>query len=347
MNHCVAALLIALPLVLAGALPASAQTVIVQSAPPRSTIELSMNGGAPVSATADANGDATLVLSGNITDGVVLMNVDRCAAAVHVVVVQRGVLAPALAAGCFRVDLGRVFAASAITTFVVDLDESAVSVHLRQGPAPASWLRAGAERAQHTRQWQWSTPAKGLGLFGGAGLSSLSDTAAGACGTSTSTCNSTSVTPVLAAGVDYWITRFVAADVSVVRPSDVTAVGSGDTYKFDSRVTTRLLIVAAKAGTSVGPARIYGLGGLNRVQSTSTTNETLTATGATQTLAQQSQGWSWVAGGGLELAMSRRVSVYGQFTVARVKGTPSGGGEGGIDDRMMFGVIGARLHTGS
>ncbi len=104
--------------------------------------------------------------------------------------------------------------------------------------------------------------------------------------------------------------------------------------------------MAAKAGASVGPARIYGLGGLNRVQSTSTTNETLTATGATQTLAQQSEGWSWVGGGGLELAMSRWVSVYGEFTLARVKGTPSGGGEGGIDDRMMFGVIGARLHIG-
>lgn len=344
MTRCLTAFLIALLLVVAGRLPASAQTVIVQSAPARSTIELSMNGGPPVSATADANGNATLVLPGNLTEGVVFMNVDRCAAAVHVVLVQRGVQPPAPAAACVRVDIGRVFAASAITTFVVDFDESNVSVHLRQGPAPASWLRTGSEGAQPA--WQWSTPAKGLGVFGGVGLSSLSDTATGACGTSTTTCNSTSVRPVLSAGVDYWITRFVAAEVSVVRPSDVTAVGSGDAYKFDSRITTRLLIVAAKAGTSVGPARIYGLGGLDRVQSTSTTNETLTATSATQTLALKSEGWSWVGGGGLELAMSRWVSLYGEFTLARVKGTPSGGGEGGIDDRLMFGVIGARLHIG-
>jgi hypothetical protein len=344
MNRCVFTFPLALALIVAGGLRADAQTVIVQSAPARSTIEASMNGRPPVSAAADSFGDATLVLPGNMSEGVVYMHVDTCGTSVRVLLVERGVAPASPAPGCVRIDVGRVFAASAVTTFVLDFDGPTVSVHLRQGPAPASWLRGGAERAEKSGL-RWGTPTRGLVLFAGAGLFSMTDTATAACGNAP-TCTSKTLPPVVSLGAEYWITRFVAAEASYVRPSDVTSQGSGDTYQFDNRLTTRLATVAVKVGYPVKAARIYGLGGMNRLQSTSITTETIATGGGTQTLAQQTEGWNWVAGGGVEAWMTRWVAVYGEFTVAKLKGAPVTGGEGGIDDRAMFGVVGARLRIG-
>ena len=332
---------IVLVLVASGALRADAQTVIVQSAPARSTIELSLNGQPPISAPADANGDARLVVPGNLGESVLFMHVDLCVTAVHVVLVERGVPPTAAASGCMRVPVGRTFGASAVTTFVVDIDGQNVDVHLRQGPAPAVWLRAGAGRANYVRV-HWGEPARGFDFFGAAGLSSLSEAVLGACGNAP-TCSSTSITPLLTAGAGGWITQHIGAQVSVVRPSDATATGGGDGYTFDTRVAMRMTIIEARVGIPVKAVRIYGMGGTDRLESTTTTIETLTADKSQQTLAQKSTGWSWVAGGGVEAWLSKRIAVYTEFTVANAKGTPENGGLGGVDDKMLFGVIGARF----
>jgi hypothetical protein len=335
---------IVIAFVVAGALRAEAQAVIVQSAPARSAIELSLNGGPPVSAVADANGDAQLVLPGHLTDSVLQMRVDLCVTAVHVVIIEKGVAAPAAAPGCFRVDVGRTFGASAATTFVIDISGQNVDVHVRQGPAPASWLRAGSNQRDRA-VIHWAQPVKGIDVFGSAGLSSLSESVLGACGNAP-TCQSTSITPLLSAGAGGWITKFLGAQVSVVRPSDATATGGGDGYTFDTRVAMRMTLLAARAGVPVGPARIYGLGGADYLESTSTTVETLTADKSQQTLAQKSTGWSWMVGGGVEGWASSHLAIYGEFVVANAKGTPIAGGLGGVDDKMLFGVIGARLRIG-
>jgi hypothetical protein len=171
-------------------------------------------------------------------------------------------------------------------------------------------------------------------------------------------CRDSGLSPVLSFGADYWITPFLAAEVSYVRPSDVTASGSGSTFQFDSRLETRLATVAGKAGVPVGHARLYGFGGMNRQQTTSTTTETISDTtvvvdgvtqtikGGTQTFAQKTQGWNWLAGGGVEAWLTSRVAFYGEFTLAKIKGEPISGGEGGIDDQAMLFMVGARLRLG-
>ena len=164
----------------------------------------------------------------------------------------------------------------------------------------------------------------------------------GACGDAP-TCNSTSITPLLSAGAGGWITKHIGAQVSFVRPSDATATGGGDTYTFDTKVQTRMTLIAARAGVPAGPTRIYGMGGLSYLELTTTTIETLTADKSQQTLAQKSTGWSWMAGGGVETWVAKRIAVYGEFIVANAKGTPIAGGLGGIDDKMLFGVVGVRL----
>src|SRR5262245_41230268 len=75
----------------AGVCTASAQTVIVRSANPGAPIELTMNGGAVVSATADSNGDATLAVPARTAEDDVQMHVDVCGNLVRVLVVSRGV----------------------------------------------------------------------------------------------------------------------------------------------------------------------------------------------------------------------------------------------------------------
>src|SRR3954464_4665946 len=110
---------IVIAFVASAVLRADAQTVIVQSAPASSTIELSLNGQPPVSAVADANGDARLVLPRDLAGSTLQMRVDLCVTAVHVVMIEKGVPPTPAAPGCYRIDVGRTFGGSAITTFVI------------------------------------------------------------------------------------------------------------------------------------------------------------------------------------------------------------------------------------
>jgi hypothetical protein len=188
-------------------------------------------------------------------------------------------------------------------------------------------------------------------------LSKFGNAVGVACGDAQA-CGGRSYGGAISLGIDYWITRFFAAGVSYVAPGDVTGAGSGAGFNFDSRLKTRLVTVAGKGGVPVGPARLYGFGGANRHQATSTTTETIadatvvvdgvtqTLKGGTQTFAQKTQGWTWLAGGGIEAWLTRRVGIYGELTLAKIKGAPIAGGEGGIDDRATVIVAGARLRLG-
>src|SRR5206468_5827846 len=102
----------------------------------------------------------------------------------------------------------------------------------------------------------------------------------------------------------------------------------------------------------------YGFGGLNRHEATLTTSETIddatvvidsvsqTIKGGTQTFAQKTTGWNWVAGGGVEAWLTRWVAIYGELTLATIKGAAVSGGEGGIDDRAAFIAAGVRVRLG-
>src|SRR5437870_5141854 len=70
---------------------ASAQTVMVRSAAAGAPVELTMNGGAAVTATADSAGDATLAVPARTAEDDVQMHVDVCGNLVRVLIVSRGV----------------------------------------------------------------------------------------------------------------------------------------------------------------------------------------------------------------------------------------------------------------
>jgi hypothetical protein len=337
------------------AVPASsaAQTIIVRSAPAGGTIEVLFNGSTVGSATSDTNGDATVSAAMRTAETAVLMHVDACDNRVRVLIVERGQQPGLPPAGCGRTDVGSVFAMRPITTFVVDMTGSSATVHLRQGPAPPEWVQRDATGSKH----QWGTPATGLVLSAGAGLSTFGNVADAACGDAP-TCSKSGFEPAVTLGADFWITRFAAATIGYQRLDKVVANGAGDTYRFNSQLESHLFAVGGKGGFAVGAARPYGFGGLDWHEAVSTTSETIndatvvvngvtqTIAGGTQTFAQQTKGWSWFAGGGVEGWVTRWVAVYGEFTRARVKGKPVAGGEGGIDDTATLITGGIRLHIG-
>jgi hypothetical protein len=337
----------------AGASRALAQSVIVRSAPPESTVELTMNSGGVVSAKADSNGDATLAVAARGTEADVQFYVDNCGNSLRVLLVERGLQPAPPAPACTRKDIWGVFVMRPVTTFLVEMNGTDPVVYITQGPVPRSWVGRGADAGKQSKL-PWGTPQKGLAVSAGGGFSSFKRSGDLACGTASS-CASDSTGGALSFGAEYWITRIFAAHVGYLRPSDVTASGGGSGYRFDSRIHARLLTVGGKVGIAQGPMRIYALGGLNRHEATSTTNQTTddstvtvgdvtqTIKGGTQTYAQQTHGWNWMLGGGLEAWLTGRVAIYGEFVRAKVKGDPANGGEGGLDDQATFIVGGARV----
>ena len=333
---------------------ATAQSVIVRNAPPGSTIELVLNAARIGSATADPSGDATLAvnLPGNVDETDVHIYVDTCAKLQRVLLVEHGLQPPPPAQACTRTGMVRLFAVRRASTLVVDLAGPSPAVWLAQGPAPREWLRQGpvTERA-------WKPLPTGLVLFGGGGFAKFSDAVALACGT-VSPCTGNDSRVTYAVGAAYWFTRFLAAEATYVKPANVTANGSGDTFRFDSSLDARVLTVTGMVGVPLGPVRLYGQAGANYHRATSSTTETIddvtvtlddvteTIPGGTQTFEMKTAGWGWLFGGGLEAWVVPSLAIYAEAGRAALKGAARDGGEGAIDDRVTFMLIGARVHIG-
>jgi hypothetical protein len=337
----------------AGVSAATAQTIIVRSAPAGATIELTLDGGRSASATTDNFGDATLTAPASTAESEAQMYVDACGTTVRIMLVRLRPAAPQ--PGCTRTEIGSIFILRPVTTFVVDMDGTRATAHVTQGPPPRSWVDRGATPEQAARNW--ATPQKGLTLSAGSGFSKFSDATNIACG-DVSACSSSNFGFGYAAGADYWIKSFAAAHVGYAKPADVTANGGGSTYRFNSELQSNLLFIGGKVGGVTGPARIYGLGGMTYHEAASTTTQTFDPTtvtvdgvtqtipGGTQTYAQKTRGWSWYVGGGLEGWVVNRLAIYGELMFPKVKGEPTGGGEGGIDDRVVIAVAGVRVRIG-
>ena len=332
---------------------AAAQTVVVRSAPAASTIELTMNGGAPVTATADADGDATLAVPPRPDPTDVLMRVDTCGNRVKVLIADNGRQFPDAEPGCNRTELWGVYVMRPITTFVIDVDSPTTTVHMRQGPAPPEWIRRGPPEMY---AYPWGTPSTGFALSAGVGLSTFSRATETACGDVV--CNSDTTGGAVTVSAEYWFKPWIAAQVGYARPGDTTATYTSGTYNFNTRTQARLFLIGAKAGFVKGPARMYGLGGLNRHEATTRTSQTIndvtvtvdnvsrTFPANTQTFEQKTAGWSWTAGGGFELWVARFAAIYGEFYRAKIKGDTVGGSGVAADDAANFLVVGVRLRIG-
>ena len=342
-------------LTIAGAAPAAAQSVIVRNAMPGTTIQVQLNEEAARSVAADTNGDATFTLQMPArTDEIsVRFVVDVCSSQVRVHVIGPGVEPMPQGPGCNRNAAREVFIMRGLTTFVVDLDGTSSSIHLTQGPAPASWL-GSAQSGQKARKYFLATPPSALVLFAGAGIPRFGNAVNVACGNVT-TCSGGAFTGAVAAGAAYWMRSYLGAQITFTKPARTTATGSGDTFRFNSGLDSRLMTIVATAGIPVGPARLYALGGRNYHRASFSTTETIndetvvvndvsqTIKGGTQTFEHKTEGWNWLFGGGVEAWVTKPIAFYVEFQRATLKANDIGAVEGGIDDHATLIMSGIRV----
>jgi hypothetical protein len=322
--------------VTAGAAIAAAQTVMVRNAPPGMTVEALLNDTVVATGTTSPEGDVSLEFKmpdpGEMDANVF---VDVCEKSRRVSVVDRNKRAAPPPAGCDRREVSGIFWVRRVNTLVVDLASTQPSMLLVKGSyTPPKPTVEGEEPVTQRRQ-----APTGLALFGGAGLGKFRDQFLIACGNATP-CDGHDGGIGYSFGATFWFTRWLGAEGSYLKPRSVTAHG-GDTFGFDSTFDVDLFTVAAKVAIPAGPARIYGLVGGNFHQST--LNSTDTIDNVTQAFAQKTHGWGYLFGGGTEIWVTPKVALYGEVSLAQVKGKAEDKGEGLIDDRLRFLGFGVKV----
>lgn len=333
-----------------GAGVATAQTVIVRNAPAGSTIELVVNADTVASTTADPGGTATLTASmfkdagRRETDA--NLYVDVCPEnRRRVIIVERGQPDPSQDVSCTRTQSLGLFLVRPISTFVVNVESGIPTVMLRQGSVS---LEPRAPRAP--------VPT-GFVVFGGAGLARFRDAVSLACG-NVEDCSGDEWGITFAAGAEYWISRFLSAELNYVRRTDLEISGSGQAFRFEGTLDSHLTTITGKIGIPAGPARFYGKVGGNYLRATTGTTQTVddttvTIDGVEQTIeggtiasAIDFSGWGWTFGGGVEGWVKPFLAIYAEGGLVGLKGDPRETAEGAIDDRLTYFVGGLRIRIG-
>lgn len=331
---------------------ATAQTVIVTKASPGSTVEFVLNSATVGSQPVDATGTATIAAPkpAQVSDAGVDANlfVDVCDTLRRVVIVDRTQAVPPEGSGCQRAQIPGLFLVRGISTLVVTVDGPNPTVLLRQGrftPPP--------EGTEHN----WSPSPTGLILYGGGNFSAFRDPVLFACGNVTDCSGDESVLGVTA-GVSYWFSRFIAAEATYHRPSEVKTEGQQDNFRFNSFLNAHVLTMAGKAGIPAGPARIYGKIGTsyhrasfgttqtNDPVTTTTDGVTTTVEGGTQTNVVKTAGWGWVFGGGTEFWLKQRFGLYFEGGYIGVSGSGVDDIDAVLEDRLLYVVVGAQIRIG-
>jgi hypothetical protein len=332
---------------------AAAQTVIVKGAPAGTPIALALNADVVANATVDAQGLATLSVParGNgAANTEALVSVDRCATERRVVLAEQGAT-PIAAGGCVRQSVAGIFVMRSETTFVIDLSGVNPALSISQGPPPEAWLLAGVDGSVASG---FAALPKGLMLFGGGGLTLFRRIDDVACGDVA--CDARLARATVSAGIAYWLTPMFGVEAQFVRPAKATASGSGTNYRFDSELEAQLLSVTGMIAAPAGRARLYARGGVNRHAATLRTTQTVDAgtitlpdgttqptAGGTSTRELRTEGWGWIAGGGVEVWVSGRVAVYGDLTNGSLKGDAIDIPEGVVDDKPWIATGGVRV----
>jgi opacity protein-like surface antigen len=354
------------PLIVAAALSvtmtaaASAQTVMVLRTAPGGAVDVAMNADLVGSATADQQGKASVTLGPGVMGGRPTMNVrvyvDACDSRRRVVLVEPGAQAIA-PENCARQDIAGVYRLLPVSTFVVDVSGEAPSVRLRQGPAPGEWFLEEAELALR-RSRPDVTPRPGFMFFAAGGLNQSRDAVAIACGNVTD-CSGGGTKLTAMGGTTVWFTRFFGIEAAYLKPLAVKSTGKGDYYAFDNNFSTHVVLATAKVGWPLERARPYVMGGINYTWSTSTTEQsvddttvtvdevTTTIPGGTQTFELKTKGLGWTVGAGVEIPVTRMWTIYTEAGGYKAKGDDVDGGEGRLDDRMLYWVVGLKLRLGN
>jgi hypothetical protein len=329
-----------------------AQTVIATNAPQGTTLEFVLGSEAEGMAPVDATGTATVVgneahLGASQIDARIF--VDNCGTSRRVVIVDTTKQAPP-AGTCTRNDINGVFLIQRITTLVFNLGSTPPTVLVRQGPAPAAWLRPLNPNGTLA-----SLPyERHFVLSGGVGVLESQKFGLVACG-DIPICNIDKNAQSWTGGLAYWFLPFLGAEATYVKFDKLTASAQGATYHFDTNQDGGLFTFAALGNIPAGKVNIYGKFGGTYHRSTFTVNETIqdqTATvdsvtqlvsGGSQTLQSRVGGFGWVYGGGVEFWLRKPIGVYGEFGRLYIRGSDLRGGETKIADEALYGFVGVKL----
>lgn|SRR6266542_1016524 len=325
---------------------AQAQTIMVRGAAPGAKIEAVVDTTPAGSTTANAAGEATVVIpsAAGKNDAEANIFVDVCADNLRrVLIVERGKAPAAPGEGCERKDVQGLYSIRHVTTVVVTMS----------GPTPRVLLRQGSFSFKPPRVF--GAPS-GLMVFGAGGLSRISDFALLACGDVTP-CSKKSSGWSGMAGIEYWVKPWLAAEGAYLKPVKASASGSGNAFRFNSALKTDVFTAAAKIGIPIARVRIYGKIGGDYHDATFETDQTLddrtitvddttqTIKGGRQTYALRTQGWGWIYGAGLEVWMAPSAGLYFEAGRGELKGPATDKADGSLDDHVNYVMIGLRVRV--
>jgi hypothetical protein len=331
---------------------ATAQTVIVRRAPAGGSVEIVMGSNVLGTGTVDPLGDATVTLTsfpGTGTEAALQVFIDVCGTSRRVVLVERSFQASPVSADCVRRAVSGFFIVRPISTLVIDVGEATPTLRLRQGTAPAAWLRHGPPPPPSL-----FSAAPGLELFGAANFATFRDAVGRACGTAQN-CSGKDFTPAYSVGAAYWVSPYFGAHASYFRAGTVNVAGTATTFRFDATIDVEALTVGGIFGAPIGRTRLFGYLGTNRHRAAAVTVQTSndivvvvdgvsrTIPGGTETFVFSTSGWGWQFGGGFDVWVTPALAMFAEAGSGPIKGANRNTPEGVIDDHMTYVLIGGRV----
>jgi hypothetical protein len=313
---------------------AGAQTVMVRGAVPGETIEVLLNGTAAGTGTIDGTGVGTATFTVPTGDTArpemnARLFLDTCGKVRRVHVVEQNQLPPDPQDGCQRSDIGGIYWVRQRSTIVINVANAIPVVLLRQGSYNPS--TSGPRRPAPT----------GLIIFGGGGLAQLPDVFVLPCGT-VADCSGDDMSGAFTAGVNYWPFRWFGLEASYMKPSTLSGEGTYTSFTFTETIEVHNVVnLVAKLALPVGPVRLYGQGGGNWHESTSSTVQTLGAESTTFNL--DVEGWGWTFGGGIEAWVAPRFALYGEANISKLNGDAKDNSTASFENRMRSYLFGARF----
>ena len=326
---------------------AFAQTVLLRGAPAGDAVEVVINGATVATGTVAADGLASLAGTMPLNDANraemdARVVVDVCPKLYRVQIFERNRPLPVRAEGCERREIGGVFWLQQRSTLVIDVAGAIPTMLLRQGEYDPNAVYRGRQAP------------RGLVLFAGGGWGTFEDVDLAACG-NVGECDGKGSGGAWTAGATLWVTRFLGVEGAYLKPRKASFEASAVNFRFTHFFDAELFTVSGKLAAPIGPVRLYGKGGAafhRSVTSTTQTNDPLTYTsegvtytqpGGTQTLESRTDGWSWLAGGGIEGWVSPRFGLYAEADFSKLKGEPTAGTDIPLDNRLLSAVVGIRL----
>jgi hypothetical protein len=326
----------------------AAQTVLFRGAAAGDSVEVVVNGTPTGSTKATGQGLTSVDVKLPVNEAKKAemdahVFVDGCPARHIIHIVERNQQPPVRAEGCERREITGVFWVRERSTLVIDVSNPIPTLLLRQGEYDPTAVTRGRESP------------RGVVLFAGGGWGSSHSLLGEACG-DVGGCEGKEGGGAWTAGADMWITRFLAIEGAYVKPRKASFEGAGQNFRFSYFMDAEIFTVAGKVGIPAGPVRVYGRGGAGfhrATRSTTQTNDPLnftdndgnpvTVPGGTQTLEVQTEGWSYIFGGGIEGWVSPRFALFGDGSYYKLKGEAKTGTDIPMDGHVFTVVAGVRF----